>query len=541
MSYQIKSTPYFRRMFNNSKKNGQLQRLRDEYERIQEFNDRTIELKMRQVRLKRLFREIEELRAGNIGLGTDNATATVGAPATNTKRALGGSNAPTPAERNLRRRNHHVRLTNTTPEQKIHEQRIEALARARELGKEISRRNAEMAEAGNGGFLRSELRLTAKMQAVADARKDADERRERAAKRISYGNDQSRQNIQRLLLVRQRKLGAGNRSQLQPNSQVLVPITTQQIPRMQIRPSHLYPDYRQLTASQLQLLAVRDERSAEQQRIRRDQQEDERQQQEEEDSFEGEGNHQRFRRQDSSMPSQDIDDDAEDSEEQRIIQLTLQNPELADELERRRRRQQEDEEEEEQLQRQLRHLHDETSPLRLARISLSSTMTEGTNATNVTVETAATSPMDVRCPYQGDSVSNLEEEVHAAPLAIPVEDPLDLGQSRSATISSHQPTRRVPYEPCYCTDSMSASNNWRQISLMLPWFKAFPDLKSERPVAPPRIDAGHYEEMMMPAPRSNQGTYQFSDMGTQAAEEPFPPPPCEFLLSTFDFIGTGER
>lgn len=62
MSYQIKSTPYFRRMFNESKKNGQLQRLRDEYERIQEFNDRTIEMKMRQVRLKRLFREIEVIK-----------------------------------------------------------------------------------------------------------------------------------------------------------------------------------------------------------------------------------------------------------------------------------------------------------------------------------------------------------------------------------------------------------------------------------------------------------------------------------------------
>ncbi|KAH8396347.1 hypothetical protein KR222_008885, partial [Zaprionus bogoriensis] len=61
MSYQIKRTPYFRRIFNNSRRNGQLQRLREEYERIQEFNDRTIELKMRQVRLKRLFREIEDI------------------------------------------------------------------------------------------------------------------------------------------------------------------------------------------------------------------------------------------------------------------------------------------------------------------------------------------------------------------------------------------------------------------------------------------------------------------------------------------------
>ncbi|XP_017009017.2 trichohyalin [Drosophila takahashii] len=523
MSYQIKSTPYFRRMFNNSKKNGQLQRLRDEYERIQEFNDRTIELKMRQVRLKRLFREIEELKAGS---ASENATG--GAPPSNPKRSLGGSN--------LRRRNHYVRLTNTTPEQKIHEQRIETLARARELGKEISRRNAQMAEAGTGGFLRSELRLTAKMQAVEDARKDAVERRERAAKRISYGNDQSRQNLQRLLLVRQRKMCAGNRSHPQPHPQpncqavVPLPITTQQLPRMQIRPSHLYPDYRQLTASQLQLLAVEDERSAEQQRMRRDQEEDERQlkeeqlRQQEDQEDQEDSSVERFRRQDSSMPSQEIDDEDEDSEEQRIIQLRLQNPELADELERRRRRQQEDEEEEEQLQRRLRHLHDETSPLRLARISLSSTVTEGTNATNVTVETAATSP------YQGDSVSELEEEVHTAPLANTVEDPLALGQSSSALISFHQPTRRVPFQPGYDSpmNSMCASSKWRQISLMMPWFKAFPDLKSER-------------ETMTPAPASNQATYTFSHVATQAEEEPFPPPPCEFLLSTFDFIGTAER
>ena len=49
-------------MVSTSKKNGQLQRLKEEYERIKDFNDRTIEMKMRQVRLKRLFREIEEIK-----------------------------------------------------------------------------------------------------------------------------------------------------------------------------------------------------------------------------------------------------------------------------------------------------------------------------------------------------------------------------------------------------------------------------------------------------------------------------------------------
>jgi len=136
-------------MFNNSKKNGQLQKLREEYERIQEFNDRTIEQKMRQVRLKRLFREIEEMKAAAAA-----AAAAGSSQPTSPNRSRGASNSPTPAARNLQRRNHHnVRLTNITPEQRIREQRVENLARARELGKEISRRNAEMAEAGTGGFL----------------------------------------------------------------------------------------------------------------------------------------------------------------------------------------------------------------------------------------------------------------------------------------------------------------------------------------------------------------------------------------------------
>ncbi|XP_037724816.1 trichohyalin [Drosophila subpulchrella] len=556
MSYQIKSTPYFRRMFNNSKKNGQLQKLREEYERIQEFNDRTIELKMRQVRLKRLFREIEDMKAAAAA-----AAAAGGSQPTSPNRSRGASNSPTPAARNLQRRNHNVRLTNITPEQKIREQRVENLARARELGKEISRRNAEMAEAGTGGFLRSELRLTAKMQAVADARKDADERRERAAKRISYGNDQSRQNLQRLLQVRQRKLGgghaqaAGNRSHLQPDDQVPI---TQQLPRQEIRPSYLYPDYRQLTPSQLQLLEVENKPSTQVLQIQRDQEENElmlrlkeqelrmeAQLRQQEADFSDQEDHMHFCRQASSMSSPD----EENSEEQRLIRLRLQNPELADELERRRRRQQEDEEEEEQLQRRLRHLHEETSPLRLARISLSST--EGTNATNVTVETAATSPMNVRFPYQEMDPIDSNLEVHTAPLATNNENRLGLA-SLSATIASHQPTQSVPYQTDYPIDQDSASNRWRQISLMLPWFKAFPDLESESPVIPPppdnrmNVEPSNYEmrDEMVPAPGPQANptySYQLSDVATQAEEEPFPPPHCEFLLSTFDFIGTAER
>ncbi|XP_005186719.1 uncharacterized protein LOC101894721 [Musca domestica] len=65
MSYQIKSTPYFQRIISASKKNGQLQQLKEEYERIKDFDEKAIEKKMRQVRLKRLFKEIEDLKQAN--------------------------------------------------------------------------------------------------------------------------------------------------------------------------------------------------------------------------------------------------------------------------------------------------------------------------------------------------------------------------------------------------------------------------------------------------------------------------------------------
>ncbi|KAH8387352.1 hypothetical protein KR093_006499, partial [Drosophila rubida] len=120
MSYQIKRTPYFRRMFNNSRRNGQLQRLREEYERIQEFNDHTIELKMRQVRLKRLFREIEDINESPSPI-TMNATA-----ATRRQPQLLLPMTPEALQAQQRR------------------ERVEALERARELGQEMSRRNAEL-------------------------------------------------------------------------------------------------------------------------------------------------------------------------------------------------------------------------------------------------------------------------------------------------------------------------------------------------------------------------------------------------------------
>jgi len=176
MSYQIKRTPYYRRIFNNSRRNGQLQRLREEYERIQEFNDRTIELKMRQVRLKRLFREIEDINES-------------------------------PSSSN-QQQHHGLSLLPLTPEAQLEQQRrlrLESLERARELGQEMSRRNAELAENGNGFYLRSELRSTAKSRAADAARREAQERRQRAARRISYGNAQSRSNIKRIAQRRQRQ------------------------------------------------------------------------------------------------------------------------------------------------------------------------------------------------------------------------------------------------------------------------------------------------------------------------------------------------
>lgn len=183
MSYQIKRTPYYRRIFNNSRRNGQLQRLREEYERIQEFNDRTIELKMRQVRLKRLFREIDDINeAPSHGHGHGG-------------RRMHPSSPPPP-------------LLPPTPEAmqaQARRHRLESLERARELGQEISRRNAEMADAGTGYYLRSELRNTMKMRAADDARREAQERRQRAARRISYGNAQSRSNVERILQRRQRQ------------------------------------------------------------------------------------------------------------------------------------------------------------------------------------------------------------------------------------------------------------------------------------------------------------------------------------------------
>ncbi|XP_017051918.1 uncharacterized protein LOC108095348 [Drosophila ficusphila] len=508
MSYQIKSTPFFRRMFNNSKKNGQLQKLRDEYERIQEFNDRTLEMKMRDLRLKRLFREIEEMKEGAGGADADPGTkAAPGAggtssPSSRARRSHGGDG------RTLNRR--HYSMGNSLREQRIHDLRVETLTRARELGKEISRRNALMAEAGTGRFLRSEIRLTAKMQAAEDARRDADDRRERAAKRISYGNDMSRQNIQRLLLSRQRRLLGGSRS----------PAGFNEVPHhLDMRP--IFPNF------PLNFNQLRDE-------------------QEEADALEAQPSCSTIE-EEPPMTSEE----ERDSEERRIRELRNRNPELAAELERRRRRRQEDDEaeEEEQLQRRRRQLrHEDTSPLRLTRISLSSIGKEnGIMNASSAAATAGTSPMDLRCSYreQDDASADSDQEMHTAPLAN--EDRLE--ESRCALISFRQPPRGVPKvrDAENENESLDALNNWHKISLMLPWFKAFPDLKSSPTLRMGTDDATNCERVAPATGADPMYSNQFGDADAHDEQEmeeqssPFPPPDREFVLSTFEFVGIRER
>lgn len=156
MSYQIKSTPFFRRMVSTSKKNGQLQRLKEEYERIKDFNDRTIEMKMRQVRLKRLFREIEEIKETS-SQWKRRRVATVDRLRTN------------------------------------EEIRVETLVKAKELGKEYSKMNALVDRCS------SRLDAVASGAAVVcmSSRMEL-ERKARSDKRINYGNDRSRMNIQKI-------------------------------------------------------------------------------------------------------------------------------------------------------------------------------------------------------------------------------------------------------------------------------------------------------------------------------------------------------
>lgn len=499
MSYQIKSTPYFRRMFNESKKNGQLQRLRDEYERIQEFNDRTIEMKMRQVRLKRLFREIEVIKVagGAAGGASGGGTSTASSPS-NVDQSFGLAGGR--VTRRRRQQAHGaITLASSTPQQRMHKQRIETLARARQLGQEISRRNGLMAEAGTGGFLRSELRMTAKLQAANDARRAAVERRDLAAKRISYGNDQSRQNIQRMLIQRQRRheqqqaLAATVASPAAPSSNSYqVSIAQQPVTRyvnllencgvmftfvcffvLASRPRHEYTDNCQ---QQQELLAVTSERSTEQG--------DHLQMECEGQSYSEQSYHS------NDCLAQSMDEDLDGEEE----------------LEYTRHRRDGDADEEPERQSCLVTLNKERSTL------------------------AATSPLDMR---RVKSSIDSYRKTQLSPLASGSNWVRVVGGAQSSTIGSHQPSGTVPppLNDELQLDSQSNSSRWHEVSMMLSWFGAASDIPTDYADAPPPEVPSHYDcdsisnADDMPTPtvcrRQRMFAEQPSDAATQAQEEPF--------------------
>ncbi|XP_037938441.1 uncharacterized protein LOC119671752 [Teleopsis dalmanni] len=145
MSYQIKSTPYFRRLVATSKQNGELQRLKEEYDRIKEFNERSIEKKMRQVRLKRLFKEIEEIKESSFSGG-----------------------------RRIRRERKKTQ----------EDLRAEMIRRANELGKEYSKFNG-LLQSGSSARQTQSIGTVPLEKILAE-------------KRINYGNSISRLNMQKM-------------------------------------------------------------------------------------------------------------------------------------------------------------------------------------------------------------------------------------------------------------------------------------------------------------------------------------------------------
>lgn len=166
MSYQIKSTPYFRRMLTTSKRNGQLQKLKEEYDQIKVFNEHSIEMKMRQVRLKRLFKEIEEIKE------TSNLK----------KRNLGPKK----------------KAANKTKG----DERLENLMKAKDLGQFFSRRNAvgyansDLSIVQSSGC--SKFGLLSQRQEQERCRLEEELLKARVEKRIKYGNDISSWNMYKL-------------------------------------------------------------------------------------------------------------------------------------------------------------------------------------------------------------------------------------------------------------------------------------------------------------------------------------------------------
>lgn len=171
-SYQIKSTPYFRRILSISKKSGQLEKLKEEYERIKEFNEKAIEMKMRQVRLKRLYQEIDTLRETNI----------------KKKRLI-----PPPTVKKLT-------IMNSMPNK-----RLENLKKAKELGKYYSRCNADGSrndmeeEPSTSNTNPLDISMITKRQFREREREMQERLRAQINRGKNYGNKISNWNMQKML------------------------------------------------------------------------------------------------------------------------------------------------------------------------------------------------------------------------------------------------------------------------------------------------------------------------------------------------------
>ncbi|XP_037817107.1 uncharacterized protein LOC119607303 [Lucilia sericata] len=150
MSYQIKSTSYIQRMPSKSKQNDQLQMLQKEYERMNFLNESKIEMKMRQVRLNRLFKEIEQIKKFNL-------------------------------ER--RHRMHPKRCDSSKTKET---ERLQIFKKAKNLGQYFSQRNLRETN-------RKRRQLPRKSRRLAEAQPETS-----VLKRIKYGNEISNWNMQNI-------------------------------------------------------------------------------------------------------------------------------------------------------------------------------------------------------------------------------------------------------------------------------------------------------------------------------------------------------
>ncbi|XP_073828816.1 uncharacterized protein [Musca autumnalis] len=170
MSYQIKSTPYLQRIVSASKKDGQLQRLKEEYERIKDFDEKAIEKKMRQVRLKRLFKEIQDLKVTN-----------------------------------LKKKKHPVEQ-DKIKSNGLNDSRLENLAKAKKIGQYYSQRNGGYNDEEPNSSTESmdpsfalKIGLLSKKQIQERERQKEERMREQVNRRKNYGNQISNWNMHKML------------------------------------------------------------------------------------------------------------------------------------------------------------------------------------------------------------------------------------------------------------------------------------------------------------------------------------------------------